>query len=95
MKIQIDVTQEDIDTGIKEDAEACAIAKTLKRNGYKHVTVGNDSITFYYKGIDWYATPPSIASEFISNFDEGELVKPFSFELIAITEEERYADESE
>lgn len=94
MKITIDVTQEHIDYGEAGNSESCPIALMLKEQGYKDVSVG-DECMFQYEGIEWWAPLPNIAINFIKEFDDGNKVEPFSFEILAITEEERYADESE
>ena len=99
MKLQIDVTQNDIDMGIPTESDRCPIAQSLMRKGYDYICVGDDSITFDdNSGISWYAVTPETAVSFISYFDSHKSVSPFSFEILAITEEERYAgdeDESE
>lgn len=78
-RITLEVTQEDIDKGRQEDGEACAIACTLKRFGYKHVNV--DGETIWLGGVKDYELPKK-AQKFIDKFDEDKSsVKPFSFKM--------------
>jgi len=92
MKIQVDVRQEHIDRGIKEDSRSCAIALALRDKNYTQVIV-EDECTFVYEDTTWFASLPDEALEFIETFDNGNTVEPISFEILACTEEERYADD--
>ena len=79
MKITIDVTQEDINKGIKTDVSRCPVAKALRRaiEDAKNVSVGN-KLTFNLQGVLYYADVPLKILEFINKFDsEGKkAVKP-------------------
>ena len=77
--MRIEVTQEDIDKGVKENCVKCPVALSLRRlfPGEWEVDVGDDAI---YAGGNWY-TPPDEAQEFIAKFDAGEPVAPFSFDV--------------
>ena len=74
MKIQI--TQDDIDSGIKKSYTKCPIALALSRH-FKEVRVENFEVTLdgkhYGMGTDLQL--------FAVNFDNNETVKPFEFEI--------------
>mgnify|MGYP003556362465 CR=1 FL=1 len=76
MKIQ--VTQEDIDKGIKQNICNCPIALSLKRN-FPRAKVGC-SITLNGTWNDAIDTPVE-ASCFIDKFDNDLPVEPFEFDL--------------
>lgn len=89
-KYTFNVTQEDIDKGIKDDACYCPIARAAKRTLVKRkrrIEVGSCflSIVRNHKGRWWVDDAeyelPSEASDFVRNFDSGNTVHPFSFEM--------------
>ena len=81
MKIKVEVTQEDINNGVRQDGDNCPIACALKRL-VKSPEV-EDDIEFDLDGIRYVARIPDKASEFISKFDNAVNVLPFSFEIEA------------
>lgn len=90
MKIKVEVTQEDINNGVRQDADNCPIACALKRL-VKNPQV-EDDIEFDLNEIRYVAQLTAEASVFISKFDEGDLINvlPFSFEIEA---EEKYQED--
>lgn len=76
--MRIYVTAEDIRDGLPRNCHACPIYRALKRAGLK-VTGVTRMIVDMYRG-STYRLPKS-AIEFISRFDNGKPVKPFSFEF--------------
>lgn len=80
----IEVNQEDIDKGERNAAHSCPIAYAIKRKlGDVHVSVYLDCIfvgdprdnpLVYYK-------PSSKEVGFIQDFDNGDVVKPFTFNI--------------
>ena len=72
----INVTQEHINSGIKSDCMLCPIALAV-RTLFPIVEVDDCCIEI---GDVQYYSPDSVA-KFIDDFDNGKLVKPFSFEL--------------
>lgn len=87
MKIKVEVTQEDINNGVRQDSEKCPIACALKRL-VKNPEV-EDAIEFDLNEIRYIAYLTHEAATFINHFDERGLiaVAPFSFEIEA---EEKY-----
>lgn len=88
MKVNVEVTQEDIDKGIREDSCECPIARALKRFGYRSVDVEDDCAGFYVKNADksgmctsYLFYLPKKAIKFVSKFDNGEQVAPINFVL--------------
>lgn len=86
MKIQI--TQEDIDKGVREDTSRCPIAHAFIRNGYKNVRVEARRIYPYgytYNPSDVlrhkYMVMPEIGYDFVVNFDSNNRVEPFEMEV--------------
>lgn len=76
----IKVTQEDIDKGKPKDTWNCPIARALFRaTGWKWVVRAND----YYRlaPARLYAELPECARQFVSDFDEYRVVRPFEFEI--------------
>lgn len=75
MKIQ--VTQEDIDKGIRQAPCSCPVGRAVKREIDGCVSVGYATVATEEK-LYWL---PDEVSNFIFNFDRGIIVKPFEFEL--------------
>lgn len=77
--VTIDVTQEDIDAGSPNRCRSCPVARAVHRaTGKPHIVVTRNEILLS----GWGRFPlPAIAAEFISEFDAGRPVSPFSFTL--------------
>jgi hypothetical protein len=79
----IQVTQKDIDKGLKSSCYECPIAHAFKRKvkiryGF---AVNADSIDHFTKDTKWYIYAlPKEAKKFIQRFDRDQPVKPFTFE---------------
>lgn len=86
----VSVTQADIDAAQPHSSQACAIARALRRD-YGYVSVGPKTCTVATTVLNWtlgegttnYMLPPN-AQEFISDFDSGLPVGPFTFIAIAL-----------
>lgn len=80
MQFQVDVTQEDIDKGIKHDAACCPIALAFRRL-YPFCMAGVYNLFFCDQdGIAIMKAPlEPEAVEFIKDFDCGKPIQPFSF----------------
>ena len=76
--MKIDVTQEDIDRGVKGACTQCPVALALAR-AFPDVYV--DVATTQLLVGDEFIRAPSVVSIFIEDFDDGEPVQPFSFDL--------------
>lgn len=77
MKIKVNVTQECIDQGLKNDPWHCPIACALIDAG-----VQNPSVSAVYIVIPGTVIKPSEeVKTFIDHFDKYEHVEPFEFEL--------------
>ena len=79
MKVQ--VTKEDITSGVPNHQADCPLAKAITRATGKPTGV---MITHYYyieDDIDQIHKLPQIAYEFRKNFDGGVAVQPFEFEI--------------
>ena len=75
MKIQ--VTQQDIDTAVRDDAFGCAIAVALNREFDYEISVSG----WIRVGKDYYQSQDDVR-DWIANFDRKKLVKPITIELI-------------
>lgn len=77
--ITFEVTQDDIDHGRWRDCNECPIARSAVREfpGYE-VSVGS-AIRMYGAGGSYRAALPATAENFITSFDYGHPVDPFSF----------------
>jgi hypothetical protein len=81
----IEVTAEDIKNGKPRAGAECAIALAMKRAGFPNVRVGGYSI---WKNIEDsnlddsnYCATPSAVTHWIDQFDKGQPVEPFAFEI--------------
>ena len=78
MSTRIQITQQDIDKGVRRNASTCAIAVGLKQEFAYNISVtdviriGND---------DYQATPEVV--RWFANFDLGKPVNPITIELIS------------
>jgi hypothetical protein len=91
VKVIIEVTQQDIDNGIRNACSKCPIALALTRtmgSAFSEVTITTCSTHFPLRENkeDLRAYIPEIARNFIQTFDKGLPVKPLSFELEMTTE---------
>lgn len=75
MKIQI--TQQDINNGMKDHISGCAIALGLKQEFAYEIGVSG----WICIGKDYYKATPEVR-RWIANFDEGKPVKPITIELV-------------
>ena len=80
--MKIEVTQDDIDNGLRIDCELCPVAKAIVRATGKQARVSAVGVFFFPE------TPsakqiflPSKVQLFIKSFDRKEPVQPFSFDL--------------
>lgn len=82
MKLRVEVTAEDIANGKREDSESCPIALALLRcDGVFGAEVNEDITTVTPDDDRLSGSPPKEASDFIDNFDAGNDVEPFAFEI--------------
>ena len=82
--MKIEVTQHDIDYGVRGEYSLCPIARAVKRKINGEVIVFGDDISIFTTVIiirrySYYKLPQK-AKDFIKRFDEGKKVKPFTFE---------------
>ena len=81
MKWQICVTQEDINLGCRHVANHCPIAMAMKRETGSEWSVGAFAMQFLADEKVRIIHLPRECGKFVSNFDSGIRVKPFSFEF--------------
>lgn len=74
----ITVTQSHIDRGVRKSSCQCPIAQALMSAGFRSPTVHRFGI--YHVG-PRVIEPPQEARNFMSAFDAGTPVQPFSFEV--------------
>lgn len=82
MKIQ--VTQEDINQGVRACTNNCAVALALKRAGFPFVQVHSKSVITKMRDDFTVAESIPLPEEvafFIDSFDDGDPVGPIEFEL--------------
>ncbi len=77
MNLKITVTAKDIRNGKTSQASFCPIALACHRLGYPGATVTHDYIRFNFDLGE--TSVPKKMTDWISKFDAGEVVKPFSF----------------
>ena len=78
MSMEIQITQQDIDNGIRRNASNCAIAVGLKQEFAYDISV-TDVIRI---GNDPYQATPEVVRWFL-DFDRGRPVKPITIELVS------------
>lgn len=80
--VTIEVTQRHIDEGEVGDCSLCPVARGTQDAfpGFK-IVVGDDDIFIDEEGVGLNYATPSIVRDFISDFDNGRLVHPFTFTL--------------
>lgn len=80
--IHVEVTQDDIDSGIHSDEFNCPVALAIKRATGCDARVFGRAVTLY-KGNDALlpAKPPEAVEMFIRDFDYYQRVAPFGFDL--------------
>ena len=83
--MRIEVTQEDIDRGLKSSCYECPIAYAYKRKVKNKIRLGFSVGTEYIdhfvgESQDRYMLPKE-AKKFIRRFDQDQPVRPFSFEI--------------
>ena len=86
MLVDIAVTQEDIDNGIRGSGSMCPVALAVRRRtGDINVSVYSRGVLFFNRSSSLVAQLPSTARAFISAFDSGALPKallcPFTFQM--------------
>jgi len=102
-KITISVTQDDINSGVREDCNKCPVARAISRHfPGEWVSVTGDTVSIYdnydteedyYSGcVADYYLPESVA-QFVSDFDKGKTVMPFEF--VIDTDESHLEDDDE
>ena len=80
-KVRINVTQRDIERGIRFTSYTCPIAWAARRHPeLKGCLVAPDSLAFDNSGWVWVPLPEK-ACGFVDSFDGGRPVQPFSFTL--------------
>ena len=79
--VTIDVTQEDIDNGVRAMCDKCPIALAIARKIKCDIYVSTFLTRLYYEdlGLEFSNSTPMYT--FVKNFDQGVPVQPFSFEL--------------
>ena len=77
MSEKIQITQEDIDNGVKGNPFNCAIAVGLKQEFAYEI----DVTSWIHIGKDYYRAMPEVIRWF-SDFDMGKPVKPITIELV-------------
>lgn len=91
--IKIEVTQEDIDLGIRCNSEACPVALAVLRvlpEFKSHISVGTYMLYLWesagegkeYNEALYSIVLPEIARNMIRNFDTATPVMPFSFDIV-------------
>lgn len=84
--LKVNVTQEHIDKGVRYHSDICPIAWALRDAlsvGCCGVVVRASEATWFEDGCRHHAWLPCTAQQFVVEFDNGQDVSPFSFELDA------------
>lgn len=82
--ITVQVTQDDILNGKRSRCDQCPIARALTRAGFTEVSVGATIAVVARPGIGTSESVydlPEFANLFITNFDNGRPVEPFTFTM--------------
>jgi hypothetical protein len=86
--LRIDVTQDHIERGVRDDGSACAVALAFMAKGFTNVEVDHEHAWMGFGGSvrQEYMIPKEVG-DFIRHFDEGEEVLPITFDAKLIYEE--------
>lgn len=79
--MKIKVTKHHIYKGSLGNCYECPIALALKHAGFTNVWVVDLDLQVYYNGRNRILPTPQSCYDFIHNFDKGQDVEPFEFEL--------------
>lgn len=80
--MRIDVTQDDIDKGLRNNCTLCPVALAIRRAiPGSDPWVDDHDISFPSRRMAPIDTPSSSVMEFMHTFDLGDFVAPFSFAL--------------
>lgn len=79
----VHVTQEDIDRALRNSSSRCAVARAIARTFDKatHIKSDMQTISFYIGHDKWSFITPGIAMQHIVDFDLGDKLQPFKFQL--------------
>lgn len=79
--VEVNVTQEDINKGVRQNGSSCAIARRLTKLGFEDVNVGG-SDDMHIGEEELVVSEPVTVDRFIERFDENrKSVKPFKFHI--------------
>jgi hypothetical protein len=84
-KIVLHITAADVKAGAKKNADSCAAAKALCREGHCEAAKVHMSRAYIKKGKTWvrYAVPPALRNEVLA-FDRGGTFEPGEYQLYPI-----------
>jgi hypothetical protein len=77
MIVNLTVTGDDIAEGTPSDATNCAIARAMKRAGFRNPDVMQHQMTFSLGGKIYVAALPYVAEVLVETYDTGTLRYPF------------------
>lgn len=88
MRVEFKLTQEHIDKGCRNESDNCPLSLCFVETLWiKRARVDPHSTTFYTYNREYYLKQNSdIMMDFITRFDKGEEVKPFTFYLFLPSE---------
>ena len=79
--IKIEVTEEDIRKGVRDNCRECPIASACNRAGLKYPSVYPEEIQYWQNiGLKGWRTSAEV-EYWIADYDAGKPVTPFSFEM--------------
>jgi hypothetical protein len=84
-RIWVDVTQEDLDKGVKADSKNCAVARAIARAipNATHIEVDTQTIRYTVDGIRYQHLTPATSQVYVTAFDAGDTedFNPWRFQL--------------
>ena len=85
MTLNVNVTQDCIDSGSTCDEATCPIALAIMTDypEFDRIEVGAETVAFCIDGVHYMGELPIEAAGFISNFDDSNDVQPFVFQFDA------------
>src|SRR5215475_5876738 len=96
-RLHVDVTQRDIDWGIRGDSGRCVVARALARSipDAARIEVDTQTVRFTSGGKRWAFLTPLVVQQYVADFDGGKPIGPFAFTLrSAIQLRRRLLDEA-
>src|SRR5215471_17539933 len=82
-RLHVEVTQRDIDWGIRDDSARCVVARAVARSipDASRIEVDTQTVRFTSGGKRYAFLTPLVVQQYVADFDAGKPIGPFAFGL--------------